>query len=438
MADNDLAILAQGVASWNTWRENHPEIVRPDLSGADLSEADLYMANLRGAKLIEANLRESNLMEANLTDSNLRGADLRGADLRGANLSQANLRRANLSGADLYMATLRESNLSQANLSQANLMEATLRDSNLMEANLTGANLSEANLSGAYPSQANLSGADLRGANLSGADLSQANLSGADLSEAILREANLSRADLSGAHLEGASLVRTSLEQTIFTGCKTYGLSVWDMQGTPKDQSGLIITPHGSPEVTVDDLEVAQFVYLLLTGEKLRNVVNTITSKAVLILGRFTPERKPVLDAMADELRTYNLLPISFDFERSTPRDFTETIKILAGLSLFVIADITNPKSAPLELQAMVPDYQIPFVAILEEGEKPFSMFSDLPQYDWVLKPVVEYRSLEKLRQSVKPAIIDRAWRKHQALQAKKTGEIKVQSIEDFTMQDGS
>ena len=64
---------------------------------------------------------------------------------------------------------------------------------------------------------------------------------------------------------------------------------------------------------------------------------------------------------MADKLRTCNLLPIIFDFERCTNRDFTETIKILAGLSLFVIVDPTKPKSAPQEVTATVPDYQIPF-----------------------------------------------------------------------------
>jgi hypothetical protein len=39
----------------------------------------------------------------------------------------------------------------------------------------------------------------------------------------------------------------------------------------------------------------------------------------------------------------------------------------LAGY--FVIADVTNPKSSPLELQAVVPDYQIPFVPIIQEPE---------------------------------------------------------------------
>jgi hypothetical protein len=41
----------------------------------------------------------------------------------------------------------------------------------------------------------------------------------------------------------------------------------------------LIITPPEESEVTVDDLEVAQFVYLLLHNEKIRNVIDTIGRK---------------------------------------------------------------------------------------------------------------------------------------------------------------
>jgi hypothetical protein len=35
----------------------------------------------------------------------------------------------------------------------------------------------------------------------------------------------------------------------------------------------------------------------MLHNQKVRDVIDTITSKAVLILGRFTDERKAVLDA---------------------------------------------------------------------------------------------------------------------------------------------
>ena len=146
----------------------------------------------------------------------------------------------------------------------------------------------------------------------------------------------------------------------------------------------------------------------------------TITSKVVLILGRFTPERKRVLEGVAEEIRKYNMLPIIFDFDRPASRDFTETIKTLAGISLFIIADISNPHSAPLELQAVSPDYQIPIVPIIQEGEKPFSMFRDLTaKYDWVLD-LKQYSSLETLLSDFKVTVIDRALKKHQELQVKK------------------
>jgi hypothetical protein len=55
---------------------------------------------------------------------------------------------------------------------------------------------------------------------------------------------------------------------------------------------------------------VAQFVYLLLNNEKIREVIDTLTTKAVLILGRFTPERKPLLEGLRQSLRTRNYLPV--------------------------------------------------------------------------------------------------------------------------------
>jgi hypothetical protein len=49
-------------------------------------------------------------------------------------------------------------------------------------------------------------------------------------------------------------------------------------------------------------------------------------------------------------------VPIVFNFDKPETKDFTETVRLLAGLAKFVIADIINPRSAPLELQATVPE----------------------------------------------------------------------------------
>jgi hypothetical protein len=94
----------------------------------------------------------------------------------------------------------------------------------------------------------------------------------------------------------------------------------------------------------------------------------------VLLLARFTEGRIEILERLRQELRTRDYLPIIFNFDKPEAKNFTETVRLLAGLSHFVIADITNPKSAPLELQATVPEVMVPFRPIIQEGEKPFAV----------------------------------------------------------------
>src|SRR5438270_11228640 len=166
--------------------------------------------------------------------------------------------------------------------------------------------------------------------------LRTATFSEADLTDATLLEADLSKTDLSGANLSGAHLIKaycieTNLTRAILTNCAIYGISAWDVQMKEAKQDSLLITLPAQPKITVDNLKVAQFIYLLLNNEEIREVIDTITSKVVLILGRFTPERKAILDALRDALRTYNYSPVVFDFEIPKSRDITETISLLAS-----------------------------------------------------------------------------------------------------------
>ena len=151
----------------------------------------------------------------------------------------------------------------------------------------------------------------------------------------------------------------------------------------------------------------SQFIYLLLHNEKIRDVIDTIGRKGVLLLGRFTEGRIAILERLRDELRKRGYVPIVFNFDKPETKDFTETVRLLAGLSHFVIADITNPKSAPLELQAVVPECMVPVRPIIEEGEKPFSMLQDLwtKHRDWVFEPIY-YSSVDALVGSLDEKII--------------------------------
>ena len=341
-----LDLLTRSVADWNQWRTHNPDIE------PDLGEANLTLANLRKANLSQVNLRGAKLFHANLRE----------ADLTGANLGEANLTQANLD---------------RANFSLANLGEA---------------NLTEAYLGGAYLSQVNLRGAKLFHANLR---------------EANLTEADLTGADLTGAGLERSILVDTTCNKAILTGCRVYGISAWDLRLEDAQQTNLIITPWGEPDITVDNLEVAQFIYLLLNNERIRQVIDTITSKVVLILGRFTPERKAVLDAIRERLRTKNYSPVVFDFEKPMTRDLTETVMTLAGMAKFVIADLTDPKSIPHELMSFVE--KLPSVPVqpllLASQQQEYAMFPHLQRYPWVMETVL-YQDQETLLRSLESTVI--------------------------------
>ena len=328
--------------------------------------------------------------------------DLRGADMR----------RVNLKGIDLSGACLIGADVSSVDFTQnANLRWADLRGANLTAVKLSGCDLSGANLAGANLSgKAQLVGAYMRGTNLSGADLSEANLRSAYLTGAILVETIFTGADLTSAEI--------------------YGASAWNVELQGAKQQDLVITAQNEPAVTVDDIEIAQFVYLLLHNEKIRRVIDTVGKKGVLLLGRFTEGRIVVLERLRDELRKRGYLPIVFNFDKPETKDFTETVRILAGLSKFVIADITNPKSAPLELQATVPEIMVPFRPIIEEGQEPFAMLQDLwsKHRDWVFEPIY-YSSVDALVASLDEKIIKPAEARFAELLARKAETMRGEHV---------
>jgi hypothetical protein len=132
---------------------------------------------------------------------------------------------------------------------------------------------------------------------------------------------------------------------------------------------------------------VAQFIHLLLRNEKLQRVIDSITSKVVLILGRFSSERKALLDALRDELRKRDYVPVVFDFEPAKNRTTDETITLLARMARFVIADISDAKSVLQELRAIVPNNPtLPVQPIIVASQKEPGMFDFYKNMQWFIE----------------------------------------------------
>jgi uncharacterized protein YjbI with pentapeptide repeats len=393
-----VSILSKGVNSWNAWRTQNPE-ERADLRAADFTGTDLQNVDFSSAFPCQWWTEPgpgdpvhaiSDFRRADLNGADLTGADLRGGLLVGANLCEANLTKANLSGANLSGAEMRGARLCGANLRGALLKGVDMR-----------VQWSRSNIGGTYLMWTDLTDADLTGANLSGANLTRANLSRATLTDAIL---------------ETAILVKTNLRGANLTGCWVYGVSAWGVRLDGAVQSNLIMTATNDVPITIDNLKMAQFLHLLLNNKEITDVIETVTSKVVLVLGRFTPERKVVLDAIRDELGRRSYTPVLFDFRKPANQTTMETVSALAHLARFAVVDLTDAKSVLQEMQGVAPIRpSMPIQPILISSQVEPGMFDFFHKFPWVL-PTFMYESEHSLLDAIKARVIDPAERKSEEL----------------------
>jgi uncharacterized protein YjbI with pentapeptide repeats len=428
--ERHVEVIRQGASAWNEWRQKSPGVV-PDLIGASLGAAELAGADLRVALLVSADLAGANLQGAQLHRAILGSADLSGANLAGADLERAECHDTTLEEVDFSGAALDHGEFSGANLRKAKFAGASMAHAQFRGADLSGADLkgsshaetdfSEADLSGADFSdtfagpvlftRAKLGGANLRSAVLNGASfreaqLQEANLAGADLTSADLEGADLSGANLRKADLSKARLVQTNLSNANLSGCSVFAVSTWGVKLQEAKQVDLRITDMGEPLIAVDDLEIAQFIYQLLHNRKLRDVISGVDSSIVLILGRFTSERKPALDAIRKAVRRYDYTPVLFDCEPLSARDIAETLRALGRMARFVIADVTDASAVLGELRVVVPELPgVPVQPLILSGATEDRTLQRLRRYASFL-PLLWYDDVESLPQLVADSVI--------------------------------
>jgi hypothetical protein len=185
-------------------------------------------------------------------------------------------------------------------------------------------------------------------------------------------------------------------------------------------------TPETIADLLIEKLTVASRDYAAfakrLSQETILNFIDEATSQIVFILGRFSPKRKAILDALREALRIQGYVPILFDFDKPGSQDLTETVSTLASLSRFIIVDLTDPSSAPYEVGKIASNHIRPIQAIFhssKEERRVFAMFPDLVRrYHWVLPPY-EYQNQDQLFATLKEHVIEPAEQKARELERK-------------------
>lgn len=201
------------------------------------------------------------------------------------------------------------------------------------------------------------------------------------------------------------------------------GLFDWGLYMVYLQSSSAVLLPRAeSPEVATrqararrshrDAAERSLSHARELDGLNFGEIMSELSRRRVLILGRFSARRLPVLTAIKARLAQHKnrYIPELFTFTRPGSRDLVESILGFAALSRFVIADLSEPRSLPQELQAIVPNLQsVPVVPIINEGGREFATFESIARRPNVVQPTVRYRSVADLETKLDGHIVDAA-----------------------------
>ena len=101
-----LNLLKQGKAAWNTWRAKQPPGFIADLRDIFLHDAVLDQCDLSRGDFSHATFWRCSFIGADLSFASLFQCNLMWANLRGANLSHASILQCHFTGADLNGARL--------------------------------------------------------------------------------------------------------------------------------------------------------------------------------------------------------------------------------------------------------------------------------------------------------------------------------------------
>ena len=243
----------------------------------------------------------------------------------------------------------------------------------------------------------------------------------------FIHDTKINNCDFYGSSLIGAKFLNSKITNT-----DVYGANMWDLKHINSNQKDILISNKRSTSNEIDsiklyDLELAHLINLLKNNRKFASLFDESKSKFVLILGRFGDHLEVLLKIKERITLTNKYVPILFDWDTCESQlDLLETIQLLAGLSKFIIVDLTSPNSVPAELQAILSNIMIPVIPILKDNQREFGVYSFTNKYNWV-NGIIKYDTIDQILSKFNKAIIKPAEKMSEEI--KKIKQFKIKSI---------
>lgn len=370
---NHIDILSQGRKAWNDWMR---------INWKDLPKFEV--------------VSDRTLRNQQVTNLSLGVADLCSLDLQkfkvfeGYNFKRVRFNKSNLNKVKFINCQFKKANFSGADLSNTTFQNCSFELTNMLNANLSVGHFENCNFLGA-------------------------NLVATSLYKAIFKNCMLHN-----CNLMWAQIIETTFFDSSFYRCRLYAASIWNVNIENTSQTEFIITKREEIEISVDHLEIAQFLYLMINNSKIKNIIETLTSKIILILGRFTDERKPILNDIKDRIRTIGYIPVIFDFAKPEGKDYMEPVLLIAQLARFVIADFSDPKIILEEIPRIVDNTSTVIIPIITLGQREPSTLYNMRINRLTILDTYHYSELEELLSTLVDTLLPKAEERLRELQERR------------------
>ena len=160
-------------------------------------------------------------------------------------------------------------------------------------------------------------------------------------------------------------------------------------------------------------------------------MIDTIGKKGVLLLGRFTKGRIQVLERLREKLRSLGFVPMVFNFDKPEAEGFHRDGPFAGWAVTFVIVGTSPiPGRRRLSCRRLCRITWSRSSLYWSRGRTPLPCsWTFATEYDWVLKPVIGYPSIDRLIEVLEQKVVGPAEVKFNQLLARRHEQLRVENV---------
>lgn len=216
---------------------------------------------------------------------------------------------------------------------------------------------------------------------------------------ALFQQSNLVGSSWIGVDFSSARMAGVDCDGAVFERCTIEGLGVWKASGTPRREEQLRADASDFGMLALNDLKIGPALFEVVRNDALPRLFELLSSKLVLILGRFAPAAsKERLERLRAEIGRRGYIAVVVDWELQGRFNATTIVSAISMCSRFIVADVTDARTVIAEVREALAQRPVAIQPLLLFGspEPAFLRWARTDKYQQLL-PTITYRDINDL-----------------------------------------